>query len=134
MKRNGRKLVAVSILFSLLLISSLVLRHSARARVGKKPSLTRALAPTVDAGDSNGLKTTKFTSSRGTITVNKPDDMTAGDTLSGTVTEEPAGKTEAERAQNQDELKGYVVEMENQKAPVSGKTFKWNIPATFAST
>lgn len=49
-----------------------------------------------------------------------PDDLSAGDTISGTVTSEPTGKDEKEKRRNADELKGYVVQIGNQRSPLSG--------------
>ncbi len=81
---------------------------------------------------AGGLNTTTFTTPQGRITVNLTDDLAAGDTLSGTVTAEPEGKTEAERAQNQGELSGYVIEMEKQQTRATSKTLKWTIPEVVA--
>jgi hypothetical protein len=66
---------------------------------------------------ANGLNTTAFDTLVGTVTVNLPDDIAAGDTVSGTVISEPKGKTSDEQAKNQDELNGYVVEVSEQPAP-----------------
>ena len=76
-----------------------------------------------------GLHTTTFTTPEGKIKVNFPDDMAAGDTISGTVIAEPAGATLDERERNSDELNGYVVEVEKTKTPVIGKVLKWTVPA-----
>jgi hypothetical protein len=76
-----------------------------------------------------GLHTATFATPRGKIRMHLPDDLSAGDTISGTVIAEPAGKTEAERATNQDELNGYVVEIEKQKTSAMDKWGKWIIPA-----
>lgn len=56
----------------------------------------------------------------GTIRVSLPGDMAAGDTISGTVIAEPSGKTDKDKQQNAGVLNGYVIELENQKSPVSG--------------
>ncbi len=64
--------------------------------------------------------TTTLQTARGTIKVYLPADMAEGDTISGTVIAEPSGKTEKEKERNSSELNGYVVELENQKSPVSG--------------
>lgn len=86
----------------------------------------------VDSEMAGGLNTTTFTTPRGKISVNLTDDLAAGDTLSGTVTAQPEGKTEAERAQNQGELSGYVIEMEKQQTRATSQTLKWTIPAVVA--
>lgn len=62
-----------------------------------------------------GLQSAVFETPSGTIKVNLPDDMSASDTLSGTVVVEPKGSTPEEIAQNADELNGYVVEVQKAK-------------------
>jgi len=57
-----------------------------------------------------GLLTTTFTTPSGKIAVNLPDDLSAGDTISGTVIAEPSGKDSEEKAENRSELNGFVVE------------------------
>ncbi len=64
---------------------------------------------------ASDLNTTTFDTLVGTVSVNLPDDAAAGDTISGTVISEPKGKTGDEQAKNQDELKGYVVEVAEQR-------------------
>lgn len=76
-----------------------------------------ASVQTVNAG---GTSTTTFETPKGKIKVYLPDDMTAGDMISGTVVSEPSGKNEKEKERNADELQGYVVEFANQKSPISG--------------
>lgn len=58
-----------------------------------------------------GLHTARLETPRGSIQVYLPDDLAAGDTISGTVSYTPAGRTEAEREENLGELQGYVVEV-----------------------
>ena len=79
-----------------------------------------------------GLHTSTFDTLHGKVIVNLPDDMSAGDTLSGTVIAEPIGKTEEERRRNTDELNGYVVEVEKARTPVIKEFLQWTIPATLA--
>lgn len=107
----------------------------------KKKTSTEQKVPTTSEKESSteqtsakmetarGLHTTTFDTLNGTVTVYLPDDLTAGDTISGTVTTEPKGQTEAERMRNSDELNGYVVEVENQPTPVKDKSGKWTVPA-----
>jgi len=59
-----------------------------------------------------GLRTMTFDTPQGKISVNLPDDMAAGDTISGTVVAEPSGVNAEEHRKNSDELNGYVVELE----------------------
>jgi len=82
----------------------------------------------VDTNSANGLYVTTFDTPQGKIKVNLTDDVAAGDTISGTVETEPAGKNDAERAQNQAELNGYVIELEGQKTKVGDKKITCNIP------
>lgn len=58
-----------------------------------------------------GLNTTVFDTPEGKISVNLPDDMAAGDTLSGTVLTEAIGATAEEKEENSNQLNGYVVEV-----------------------
>jgi hypothetical protein len=77
---------------------------------------------------ANGLHTVKFDTISGQVIVHLPDDMAAGDTISGTVVMEPKGITQEERAKNQHTLEGYVLEIGNQKVPASKSPFNWEIP------
>jgi hypothetical protein len=61
---------------------------------------------------SNGVETVEFDTLVGTVEVNFPDDMSDTDTISGTVLVEPKGETKEEKVQNEDTLRGYVVEIE----------------------
>jgi hypothetical protein len=85
--------------------------------LGQKPGVATTETPT-------GIVTTTLQTPQGKIKVTLPDDMAAGDTISGTVIAEPSGKTDKEKQQNAGELNGYVVELENQKSPVSGGVMK----------
>lgn len=74
---------------------------------------------------ANGLHTVKFDTPSGQLTVNLPDDMRAGDTISGTVIAEPKGQTKEERAKNQSELNSLVVEIDGKPVePFSGDSPK----------
>lgn len=90
------------------------------------------LPPIATADAAWGLWTASFHAPEGTIRVNLPDDASAGDTISGTVIEEPEGKTDEERNRNADVLRGMVIELDGQKVPVTGKVLKWAIPASLA--
>ncbi len=67
--------------------------------------------------DVPGLKTTVFETPKGKISVNIPDDTSASDEITGTVLAEPAGETQEEKAKNEDELNGYVVELAKAEEP-----------------
>jgi hypothetical protein len=64
-----------------------------------------------------GLIKVNFNVEGGRVIVNLPDDMMAGDTISGTVVAEPKGQTPEERTKNLTDLNGYVVELETPKQP-----------------
>jgi hypothetical protein len=64
-----------------------------------------------------GLQTVTFDTPPGLIRLYLPDDMRAGDTISGTVVAEPKGQTPEERTRNLTELNGYVIELETPKKP-----------------
>ncbi len=67
---------------------------------------------------AEGLRTATFETPSGKININFPEDMAAGDTLSGTVIAEPVGNTPEEIAKATDELNGYVVEVKKaEEAP-----------------
>jgi hypothetical protein len=57
------------------------------------------------------LTVVTFTVNPGKIKVYLPDDMRAGDTISGTVVADPKGQTEEERAKNRNELKDLALEI-----------------------
>jgi hypothetical protein len=87
-----------------------------------------------DVETAAGLHVATFSTLQGTVTVNLPDDMAAGDTISGTVVAEGNGATPEERKKNQDSLSGTVVEMEQQKTSASdpGGRGKWTLPPGIA--
>ncbi len=77
------------------------------------------ISATAKIGD--GLNTTVFETPNGKISVNLPEDMATGDTLSGTVIAEPIGQTAKEKEENEDELNGYVVEVKKAQEPAPPK-------------
>lgn len=78
------------------------------AQQGASTAQPEVTAKEVDGG---GLKTAVFNTPNGKISVNLPDDMAAEDTISGTVVAEATGNTPEEKAKNEDEISGYVVEV-----------------------
>jgi hypothetical protein len=76
-----------------------------------------------------GLRTTPISVPAGTIRVSLPDDMAAGDTISGTVVAEPAGRTEKERSANASVLEGYVVDAGPKKTSIRQRVLTWIVPA-----
>ncbi len=89
--------------------------------------VTGPVTATVETGE--GLHSATFDTLQGTVTVNVPDDTTAGDTISGTVETEPKGSTPDQQAKNGDKLGGYVVEVEKQPTTPSERVGKWVVPA-----
>jgi uncharacterized membrane protein len=79
---------------------------------------------------SPGLDTETFTLPTGTkISVNFPDDLSAGDTFTGSVQTEVAGKDEQQRARNQSELDKIVLQIGGQPTRATEKMFTRTIPA-----
>ena len=80
----------------------------------------------IDASIENkvGLRTVRYQLPAGNIRVNLPDDFRSGDTITGTVTAEPNGRTEEERNKNQTELNKYGVEIIAPLPPGGGATPK----------
>lgn len=68
-------------------------------------AVTHSQVAKPNVATAGGLKVVTFTADPGTVRVNLPDDMRAGDTISGTVIAEPKGNTKDERGANQTELK-----------------------------
>jgi len=81
-----------------------------------------------------GLHTTTFQTDRGTVEVRLPDDLAAGDTLSGTVVARPSGRTAATTRRNADRLEGYVVELGEGRTEVRAGAFSWSVPAAVATS
>ncbi|HEX6182864.1 MAG TPA: hypothetical protein VFZ44_03060 [Pyrinomonadaceae bacterium] len=103
-----------------------------KERLPKKPEQATVIPPsggrTVETQTANGLHTVIFDIAPGKTKVNLPDDMRAGDTISGTVVAEPKGQTEEERAGNLEALKGYVVEVGDQKVSTPQGSFTLVVP------
>ena len=95
------------------------------------PSLDRVGAQS-DGGDvqvSGGISTASFTTPEGKIQVHVSADAAPGDTISGVVLAEPAGKTPQEQQANLGTLTGLVVELEGQRTKVAQKQYEWTVPA-----
>src|SRR5688572_4140951 len=78
-----------------------------------------APSPATTGGSANvrtngGLTTVTFETNPGNIRIYLPDDMRAGDTISGTLVAEPKGQTETERAKALEALRTYFVEIKPQ--------------------
>lgn len=79
--------------------------YLALAQEGGAPEVTASVTK------ADGVETVEFDTLNGRVEVNLPDDLSETDTISGTVLVEPKGETKEEIAQNEDTLRGYVVEI-----------------------
>ncbi len=64
-----------------------------------------------------------YNSLHGTVRVHLPDDVAQGDTISGTIAIEPAGRTEAEKTANTGVLRGTVIDAGGQKTTAASPVF-----------
>jgi len=141
MNTRTEKLIATIPLVGILLIPvvSLIAAHSRTKATAPVPSANSASRPCHEAGynagtlTANGLLVMAFETPQGKIKVNLPDDMAPGDTISGTVNVEPAGNNQSERATNETELNGYVIDLGGQKKSVSVRMLALIIPTTLSS-
>lgn len=83
---------------------------------------------------SGGVSTTTFTTPEGRITVYLPEDMQAGDTITGTVSIDPNGKTEEERKKNGTTLGEYGIDVVTPEPPTGQIFLKGVTTVTPAST
>src|SRR5262245_65822488 len=82
-----------------------------------------------DVQVTGGVSTASFTTPEGKIQVHVASDAAPGDTISGVVLAEPAGKTPQEQQANLGTLTGLVVELEGQQTKVASKQCEWTVPA-----
>src|SRR5438270_12451754 len=108
--RRLKTLAAIGVLFA----STLALAQVSPSQVTPK------------VGSDPGIIIVTFVLPNGAIYVNLPEDMSPGDTLSGSVSIDAHGATEPERMQNLAELSKYQVEVAAQKAGVG--SFSFNLP------
>ncbi len=89
-------------------------------------SITRAQT----ISSQKGLTTAVFPTQYGNVKVNLPDDIRAGETISGTVIAEPKGNNARQIEKNLIELIKFTVNIDGNKYPVADKpaTFKWLVP------
>jgi len=136
MNSRTEKLIATIPLVGILLLPvvSLIAAHSRTKTTAPVPSANSASRPCHEAGynagtlTANGLLVAAFETPQGKIKVNLPDDMAPGDPISGTVNVEPAGNNQSERATNETELNGYVIDLGGQKKSVSVRMLALIIP------
>jgi hypothetical protein len=88
-----------------------------------------ALIP-IKTESARGVQTTTFETSAGIVRLNLPNDLAAGDSISGTVYLRARGKEgSAEQHRNEAELKGYVFETGKTKLAMEGRVLHWTVPA-----
>lgn len=79
---------------------------------------------------ANGLRTVTFETIQGRVIVNLPDDMRAGDTISGTVVAEPKGQTDEERKRNMSPMGDRKIKIATAKKPDGTSDVNVEIPIT----
>src|SRR5215831_893312 len=123
---------AAPVLFSTLYVASSIARHAPATRaISSAPCTTVIQAGYhVETEAANGLLIVRFDTPHGKLTLNLPDDMAAGDTVSGTVNLEPAGRSVSETAANQKELNGYVIDVGGQKSKATARMISFMLPET----
>ena len=77
---------------------------------------------------AHDVHTVSLNTLQGTVRVYLPDDMAAGDTISGTVEVSPSGKTDSERAANSAVLSGTVIDIGGERTTAGAKTLKIRVP------
>ena len=122
---RGRRIIRVA---AAGLISIAQVLATSQSSLANTAAVQNAAGIQVESSASDGLFVVTFITPEGSIYVNFPDDISAGDTISGTIATEPTGKNDAERAPNRNELNGYVIELAQQQTTVGDKTFTRQIP------
>jgi hypothetical protein len=85
------------------------------------------------AESTANLRLTPISVPEGKLLVYLPDDMAAGDTISGTVVEEPAGAGDAQRNANTSTLDGYVVDIGTTKVKAGQHAFTFVVALSAAT-
>lgn len=82
---------------------------------------------------ANGLETIEFSVPEGKITVLLPDDLCAGDIISGTVSTEPIGSGQ-QKQKNSDVLEGMVISLGDSNSTTDKDHEKWILLETLSTT
>jgi hypothetical protein len=90
-------------------IKKLILKEKKADKSNESPS--NKIGYNVETATYNGINNYTFLTPNGKVEVNLPDDMAAGDTITGTVSLNPSGKTKEEIAKNESELKKLLIEL-----------------------
>lgn len=88
--------------------------------------------PALRSGD--GLRIAEFATLRGRVSVYLPDDIRAGDVISGTVRGEPASRDSAAAAADASVLRGYSAELRDQRDSTLGGVQRVSLPGALAGT
>lgn len=123
------KFISVSIVLTVALLAVIFLSSRVNASFdgnGDGKSFPAPFAVTTRANGSNvktggGLRSATFDTLHGTVRVNLPDDIRAGDTFSGTVIVEPNGQTEEERKKAAEAVRTFSVEISPQETQPDGR-------------
>src|SRR6266852_1166172 len=95
----------------------------------KKGNPTTASVPlTPSSIIRDGLRVVTFDTLAGRVIVNLPDDMRAGDAISGTVIADPKGQTEDERTSNEKILNSLFVNFAGSRVPVGARAVRLSVP------
>jgi hypothetical protein len=95
---------------------------------GWQPGRAAPPAASAEVRSEMGLHRATFHVPQGTLNVNFPDDMAVGESVSGSVYQEPKGKTREDQIRSAAELSGYVFDLPGQTRGASGRRFRWRIP------
>ena len=76
----------------------------------------------------NGLTKVEIETPNGKVTVNLPDNIYAGDVISGTVIAKPKGKNEKQITKNKNILNGYTIGFADKNIKPGEQATKWLIP------
>ncbi|MDH3493292.1 MAG: hypothetical protein OEM82_07060 [Acidobacteriota bacterium] len=120
-------LQVVQLLIISLLLSTTVLPRGPRQGVQVLSNANASIET------SAGIKTAIFDTDAGKIRFNLPEDMIAGDSLTGTVYALPAGKSENEQAKNLEKLNSHSIEAAGQVSAVSERFVRFQIPEDSSS-
>lgn len=132
MKRSNKKEMGI---FAIIAVIVSTMNFPSRVS-GWTPRQSPIQSTKPETRTSGGVRTATFETAAGRVTVYLPDDMRAGDTISGTVIAEPSGQGGTGNDKKTGELSGYVVEVENvagAKTSVTSKLLKMRLPSMLVS-
>lgn len=92
-------------------------------------SAPAAQPPSVAVQSLHNLHTISYNSIQGVVHIQLPDDLAAGDRVSGSVRLEPSGQSESERTANTAILRGTVIDVGRQRISAENPHFSLQVPA-----